>query len=103
MIIPNLLNFILRDPNTKARMAGFVSGVAIPRIVLKDFRKFPIVIPSTGLQTAWSQQAESLVDMCRNLIDQIAVLRRTRDLLLPRLMSGTLSVEALATAETAVP
>ena len=30
-------------------------------------------------------------------------LRRTRDLLLPRLMSGTLSVEALATAEAAVP
>jgi len=33
----------------------------------------------------------------------VEVIRRTRDLLLPRLMSGTLSVEALATVEAAVP
>jgi len=100
LLKPNLLSFILRDPITKARMTGFVSGVAIPRIVLKDFRKFPIVIPSMGLQVAWSQQADSMVEMCRNLIGQNAVLRRTRDLLLPRLMSGQLSVTA---AEAAAP
>jgi len=44
-----------------------------------------------------------MLDLANNLRDQIDVLHRTRDLLLPRLMSGTLSVEALATAEAAAP
>jgi type I restriction enzyme S subunit len=44
-----------------------------------------------------------IIELEHNLRHQIATLRRTRDLLLPRLMSGTLSDEALATAEAAVP
>lgn len=91
-IKPNYLSFTLREPTTKARMAGFVSGVAIPRIVLKDFRKFLILVPPSDVQDAWAKRVDPNVDLCRTLISQIKNLRRTRDLLLPRLLSGKVEV-----------
>ncbi len=87
-IRPNYLSFTLREPTTKARMTGFVSGVAIPRIVLKDFRNFRILVPPSEIQTAWSKHVDPKVDLCRKLISRVQNLRRTRDLLLPRLLVG---------------
>jgi type I restriction enzyme S subunit len=92
LIRPNYLSFTLREPTTKARMTGFVSGVAIPRIILKDFRKFQILVPPPSVQIAWTRHIDPKVELCRTLISQIQNLRRTRDLLLPRLLSGTASV-----------
>jgi len=94
-IRPNYLSFTLRDPATKARMTGFVSGVAIPRIVLKDFRKFQIVVPPAEIQNAWAHHTDPQIELCRKLIAQVQNLRRTRDLLLPRLLSGQLKLEAV--------
>ncbi len=91
-IRPNYLVFALRDPITKARMRGIVSGVAIPRIVLKDFRMFHILVPSSPAQDEWAQIVDPLLESCRKLVAQIDNLRQTRDLLLPRLMSGQLEV-----------
>jgi type I restriction enzyme S subunit len=93
-IRPNYLCFALRDPATKARMKGIVSGVAIPRIVLKDFRKFQILVPSHVAQNDWSRIVNPMIESCRKLIGQIENLRRTRDLLLPRLLSGQINLEA---------
>lgn len=85
-IHPNFLSFTLRDPATKARMTGFVSGVAVPRIILKDFRNFQILVPPADIQVAWTKHVDPKVDLCRVLISQTQNLRRTRDLLLPRLL-----------------
>ena len=92
-ILPNYLNFTLREPTTKARMKGIVSGVAIPRIILKDFRKFQILVPPPDIQSAWARLVDPNVEMCRKLISQIQNLRRTRDLLLPRLLSGCINLK----------
>ena len=94
-IRPNVLCFALRDPETKARMKGIVSGVAIPRIVLKDFRKFQILVPSTVVQAEWSRIVDPIGEACEKLISQVQNLRRTRDLLLPRLLSGQIDVESI--------
>ena len=94
-IRPNYLCFALQDPATKARMRGIVSGVAIPRIVLKDFRNFQILVPSKAAQEEWAQIVDPLVESCRKLVAQINNFRRTRDLLLPRLLSGQIDVEAM--------
>jgi type I restriction enzyme S subunit len=94
-IRPNYLCSVLQDSATKARMRGIVSGVAIPRIVLKDFRKFQILVPSGPVQDEWAQIVDPLVESCRKLVTQIDNLRRTRDLLLPRLLSGQLDVGEL--------
>ena len=76
-------------------MRGIVSGVAIPRIVLKDFRNFQILVPSKAAQEEWAQIVDPLVESCRKLVAQINNFRRTRDLLLPRLLSGQIDVEAM--------
>ena len=92
-IEPTYMSFVLNQPETIARMTGFVSGVAIPRIVLKDFRRFQIVVPPENVQGFWAKEAVPMVKMCQTLVAQSNNLRITRDLLLPRLLSGKIKLE----------
>jgi type I restriction enzyme S subunit len=92
-ILSYVLSLYLREPSVKARMAGYVSGVALPRIVLKDFRKFLIIVPDIDLQKQFFNLAEPMIKNCYRLIEKNANLRRTRDLLLPKLISGEVDVE----------
>ena len=102
-VSPFYLSESLKSRETKDRLKLRVSGAAIPRIILADFKQFPLVFPTTDLVSTWDKRVAPMITLCVNLVDQISTLRRTRDLLLPRLMSGTLSVEDLAVAEAAVP
>jgi len=86
--------FHLSDESVKKRLAGRVSGAAIPRIVLKDFRQFTILTPPIGLQRHFDEVVKPLVALCWRLIDKNVNLRTTRDLLLPKLISGEISIEA---------
>lgn len=93
-INPHLLAATLGSPETKARLKTFVTGAAIPRIVLKDFKRFRIALPSRPVQEQWATIAEPMTEQCWRLVDQVDILRRTRDLLLPRLLSGQIEVGA---------
>ena len=92
LIDPQLLNFILRDPRTKMRMTGYVSGVALPRIILKEFRGFEILLPPVELQLLWAIHANPIAVQCYQLGKQNETLTKARDLLLPRLMNGEVAV-----------
>jgi type I restriction enzyme, S subunit len=94
-ITPSYLLLHLQDPQIKSRMKGFVSGVAIPRIVLKDFRNFRILVPSIHLQREFSSIVERMLSLGLNLTEKNTNLRATRDLLLPKLISGEVSVEQI--------
>lgn len=87
-INPHLLTAILSAPENKDRLKNYVTGAAIPRIILSDFKQFQIVLPSQEVQGAWAKIGEPITQLCWRLIEQITNLRRTRDLLLPRLLSG---------------
>lgn len=95
---PYLLALCLRDQSVSERMKGLVSGVAVPRIVLKDFRKFKIPVPPTHIQNTWAKFVEPMIKLCCRLIDKNANLRQTRDLLLPKLISGEVDVSKLDVA-----
>jgi type I restriction enzyme S subunit len=99
-IASSYLSLHLLDPQIKSRMAGYVSGVAVPRIVLKDFRRFNILRPPTTVQLAFSKVVEPMLQLCWCLTEKNAVLRRTRDFLLPKLISDEIPVEAAE--ETAI-
>ena len=88
-INPHLLAAILKSPENKGRLKNYVTGAAIPRIVLKDFKRFQFVLPSKAVQAQWAKIAEPTAGLCWQLVDQIQNLRRTRDLLLPRLLNGS--------------
>lgn len=92
LIDPHLLNFILRDPITKTRMTGYVSGVAIPRIILREFRNFEILLPSIEVQRIWAAHINPIAVQCFQLEKQNKVLAKARDMLLPRLMNGEVLV-----------
>ena len=57
--------------------------------------KTQILVPPNSLQTKYSDVVNPLRAQVRVLTEQNAVLRNTRDLLLPRLISGQLSVKAV--------
>jgi type I restriction enzyme S subunit len=92
-INPHLLAAILGAPENKDRLKNFVTGAAIPRVILKDFKQFRILLPAPEVQQAWASIAEPLTHVCWTLIEQNQTLRRTRDLLLPRLMSGQIALD----------
>ncbi len=94
-ILPHLLSLYLLDPNVKSRMAGYVSGVAIPRIVLKDFRKFPVIAPPLDIQKHFLDLTSPIIRDCQLLMKKNDNLRQTRDLLLPKLISGEVDVTKL--------
>jgi type I restriction enzyme, S subunit len=94
-IRPHVLAMTLREPDVKTRMKGYVSGAALPRIILKEFRKFTIIVPPIGLQNEWAEDAEPMIKFCWRLLDKNTNLRQTRDLLLPKLISGELDVSDL--------
>lgn len=91
-INPNLLALYLKQPEIKQRMKGFVSGAALPRIILQDFRQFKTLVPPIELQNEWTKLAEPMLNSCRSLVRKNEVLKRTRDLLLPKLISGEIDV-----------
>ena len=89
---PMLLSILLKMDATKQLLGNIVTGAVIPRIVLKDFRKFPITLPPTSIQEKALLAIEPLIAKCYNNIKQINYLEVLRDTLLPKLMSGEVRV-----------
>lgn len=53
IINPDYFTYLLRTSSIRNAMANYVSGAAIPRIVLKDFKKMKLEIePDIGIQSA---------------------------------------------------
>ena len=94
-IKPHFFTQVLRQPSTKSMMSGYVSGSALPRIILKDFKKMKLLIPTSDLMDDYEESAATIFQQIGGLLKTNENLTKTRDLLLPRLISGKLSVEDL--------
>ena len=82
------------DSNLR-RIAGQASGTTRLRITRRELAALSFVIPPISLQRAYEQRAAPWAELGMSLQGQAANLRRARDVLLPRLLSGQLSVEDL--------
>jgi type I restriction enzyme, S subunit len=71
------------------------SDTAVPGLNRNQAYSLPFLLPSADLMREFEEFVDSLFDLVRNLENQIDNLRRTRDLLLPRLISGELDVSDL--------
>ncbi|MCL8621506.1 restriction endonuclease subunit S [Proteus mirabilis] len=89
---PMLLTIFLKMNSTREEMENIVTGAVIPRIVLKDFRKFPIRLPPREYQTKALIQISPIFRKCWLNNSQIKKLENLRDTLLPKLMSGEVRV-----------
>jgi type I restriction enzyme, S subunit len=73
----------------------FVTGAAQPQANATTMALFPVFYPPESLLNKFNRIVEQILDEKELLLNQIAVLTHTKDLLLPRLLSGKLSVENL--------
>lgn len=94
-ILPYFFALTLKQDSTKEMMAGYVSGSALPRIILSDFKKMKILVPDMPLLKRFEEIISPLYQQIQILLKQSEKLTTLRDLLLPRLISGKLSVENL--------
>jgi type I restriction enzyme S subunit len=75
---------------------NILSGATVDRIPLSKLPDFPITSPPLELVARFDEAVRPIVDDQTRLRGLAANLRNTRDLLLPRLLSGQLSLEDAA-------
>ena len=90
---PLLLSIYLKMNSTREALENIVTGAVIPRIVLKDFRKFKLTLPPMKLQMKALKTLEPIYIKCWGNVNQIRTLEQQRDTLLPKLISGEMRVE----------
>ncbi len=90
---------MLNQDATLERFAKQASGTTRLRITRRDISGFEIIVPPVALQKRFAALTKTNYDLSVCLRTEIENLSRTRDLLLPRLLSGEVLVaEAALTA-----
>jgi type I restriction enzyme, S subunit len=77
----------------RQRIIGLRLGAAQQNISQVLLRNFECIVPPTTIAAAFADRVSPLFDGILACQQQIQNLRRTRDLLLPRLMSGQVNLE----------
>jgi type I restriction enzyme, S subunit len=70
-------------------------GTKMPRANWDVLVKYPIPTPPESLLAEFNERVTQMVELIQNLVLRIRNLRLTRDLLLPKLISGELDVSGL--------
>lgn len=82
----------LGAPDTAGIIVNRAKGSTMPNLSTGALKTVPLLIAPRKLQDSYAEQVEGLRDMVEVLDEQNQKLRAARDLLLPRLMSGELTV-----------
>lgn len=88
---PESAYFLLRNLD----LAGFNSGSAVPTLNRNDISQLAQTLPPDALVARFSEHARNILANVRVLERSNEVLRATRDLLLPRVISGEVDVTDL--------
>lgn len=92
---PNYLYFWLDLPEMTQNIINLNANAAQPRINQKGVQGLPVLLPPMSLINAFENIAEPLLNLLFNLSKKNSFLRKTRDLLLPKLISGEIDMEGL--------
>ncbi len=85
----------LRHLGQSGVLAALFTGSTIKHLPKEKLAKVAVIRPPAHLLTLFENIAGSMEARISSLQNQIQNLRRTRDLLLPRLLSGEIDVEAI--------
>ncbi len=80
---------------------GYITGAAQPKLTQAAINRIPLVLPPSNVLREFDAQVQPLFQFRATLIRANTNLRTTRDLLLPKLISGELSVESIEMAREA--
>lgn len=73
----------------------YIGGAANPYMPIDAFGQHEVLLAPVDVQIDFQKQAAPLRHLVETLSERADNLRRTRDLLLPRLLSGQIDVEAI--------
>jgi len=91
----NYIYTFIKSNNTQLVFQNEMSGASQQFLSLSYMRKFKILVPSQIVLSKFEKIVGELYRLENLLFDKNQLLQQTRDLLLPRLLSGKLSVEHL--------
>ena len=95
-IYPEILLAFLKSPRVlQAVRDNYVSGSALPRIVLKDFKKLQFLLPNLAAQSEIAPLLASIRSQIAVNVTENQRLNQLRDTLLPKLMSGEVDVSSI--------
>lgn len=95
LISQNYLYFWLDLPNVTEMIVNSNSNAAQPGINQQDVNRLPILVPAKPVVEAFEEVVEPMMKLLFNLAKINIALTKTRDLLLPKLMSGEIDVSKL--------
>ena len=91
--------YYLLTRNKQNEVTFLQKGSAQPHVYPKDIMSLKLIKPLNGLIESFEYLIKPFFEETKTLIQKNQLLQQTRDLLLPRLISGKLSVEHLLGAE----
>jgi type I restriction enzyme S subunit len=74
---------------------SYITGTAQPKINQQNLNRIPVISPPQSVLERFNQMIEPMFDNIVALDLKNTNLRKTRDLLLPKLISGELDVSTL--------
>lgn len=89
---PAFLYFGLSTQDFIGYLTNNARGAAYPAVVAKDFETYQLLVPSAALLNEFQAYAEPIFEQMGVLKEQNSKLRQARDLLLPRLMRGDVTL-----------
>ena len=90
-ISTNFLYLFMSD----VAISGYITGTAQPKINQQNLNRIPVILPPQSLLERFNQMIEPNFDSIVALNLKNNNLRQTRDLLLPKLISGEIDVSEL--------
>lgn len=93
------LSYWIKSQYFQKSMQSIRSGVAQSFLSLGMIKSLPCLLPPISILNLFQQLVEPKYQLMINLKDQNQLLKEARDLLLPRLMTGMIDVEALELGE----
>lgn len=95
------LFYSLRSDRGQKAITNFSSGSAQPQIPIVDLKKVKFLCPPIELQNSFAEFTSAINRNIGNLQSKNSNLHKTRDLLLPKLISGEIDIEAINTSDLA--
>ena len=93
VIAPVILYLCMESEQTQHELRSRASGATVSGIRQSELRKIPIVVPPGSIQERAAPILQRLAEQKFTLDAKLQNLRRTRDLLLPRLLSGQVELK----------
>lgn len=90
---------LVSRPEFADYLMGRATGAAYPAVRPDDFESAPVLIPPADVLSRFGDIADPALRLASRLVDANHALARTRDLILPRLVTGKLDIADIDLSE----